>query len=55
MLGECLGLCERKLSEEGERIKKWQELCSLLLSSSVTGMVRSRNVGLLDIVLAQTM
>jgi hypothetical protein len=53
MLGECLGRCERKLGEKGERIVKWQELCNVLLLLSVTGMVRSRNLGLLGLVVAK--
>jgi len=53
--GECLGRCEWKLSEEGERIIKWRELCNFLLSLNVTGIVRSRNVGLLGHVVTQAM
>jgi hypothetical protein len=55
MLGECLGRCERKLSEEGERIIKWQELCNFLLSLNFTGMVSSRNVGLLGLIVTKAM
>jgi hypothetical protein len=32
MLGECLGRCERRFNEEGEKIIKWQEVCNFLLS-----------------------